>query len=352
MIKPSDVLRQIIRRLPFETARFCKPITATNARIIDGYLQFNASIPTADKYVVITGLTMLNPVTNAKASQATITLTLQNPHKLFNSEQPQQVTTDKGVFTLHRVVDGHTIELVTTDTSITKVMERLTVAAGYQPIYSNVNGLIKVKMQGEYSYPSDVTANIYSQRLNVVVTTTTKRMVDHYASLPANSGGLWAYIVFDDRNTLSKPEADAGQITTAKGVEDETLKISTAFDVFVWWATQSEQENARQQADEAYSTIYNAFNRCFFGHISDETGAGGFQCVPAGSGMAEAETLSNYIHRYSFLAVETIRYCDEGQRQEIDYFAEVVNRVNMGLFIQSGNDAPQPMSINLDNLRG
>ena len=347
MIKPSDILRQIVRRIPNETGRFCNTIAHTNLRIESGFLKFNASVDS--EYIVVGELKMLNPCTTNKVGAMTQVNT-SSKHK-FTGGQNVLVETDTGEFKLHRVVNDTSIEVVGDATNSSVVKERLINSAGLMKVDSNSGGQVQSKIIGEFSYDCMCEGVVYNSRLNVSIVPTTKRMVDHYSSQAKATDKLWMYLVFGDRRTLSKPEADAGQISVAQGMSHENLKVATEFDIYVWWPTNTKNENARKQLDDAHDEIYDALNRCLFGQISDNTGIGDYHCVPRFGGVAEAETLSNFVYQYGFLVIETISYVEDGQRQRVDYFDEPVANLDFELLIQSGDETPQPLSLDIDNFR-
>lgn len=349
MIKPTDVLRQLIRRLPFETDRFSNVITFSNLRIENGILKFNAqNYP----YYTIRSLKMLNPCVGAYSSGITRIATVNN-HKFTNPILPKdvyEIETDVGIFTIHRVVDRNTIDVIGNASASNFLKEKIIKSAGLVVNSGLISGEAEVILS-ESSYNCNCEGEIASPYLNINIVPTTARMVDHYASKAKNINGLWAYIIFGDRNTISKPTSDAGLIMTAKGVQVEILKVSTDFDIYVWWPTLTNQEAAKKQQDESFDEVYNILNRCLFGQINDTTGIDGYLCAPKSNGIAEAETLSNYIHRYGFLALDEINYADCGQRQEVDHYSEHIGAIDFGLFIQAGDDAPQEMKVDIDNFR-
>ncbi len=356
MIKPSDVLRQLVRRLPHETTRFCgAAIVKSNLRIESGFLKFQtaATLP----YFVVRNLKMLNPCSafyNPSSKLTIITTTNKNkittPKDSSQNKLDTHVQTDAGEFRIFRSVSAYIFEVIGDASSAVLLKEPIFYSAGLNQNVSVVAGTVSAKMK-DATYNCVCEGEVFDFRLNINIVPNIDRMVAHYASLPKNTGSLWAYVIFGERQTISKPAADAGIISEAKGTNDEILKVSTDFDLFVWWSTDTQQEAAKNQQDEAYSEIYDILNRCLFGHISDETGRGDWLCVPKSSGGGQTETLSNYVHRYSFLVVESINYADDGQRQEVDYFNEPATNVDWSLLIQAGNESPQELKIDFDNLR-
>lgn len=353
MIKPTDVLRQLIRRLPNETDRFCgAQITITNLRIEGGYLKFNAA--SVLPYFIVNKLKMLNPcvaVYNPVTNTTTITTTNKNkittPLDSSTNKLDTHVETDVGFFRIVLSSNGFEFQVAGNASAATILKEPIIYSAGLNQNISTMAGVVSAKLK-EASYDCVCEGAVFDYRLNLNVMPTTARMVDHYASLPKNTSALWAYVVFGERNTISKPNADAGIISEARGTNDEILKVSTSFDVYVWWGTDTSQEAAKKQQDEAFGDVYDLMNRCLFGHISDETGAGDWQCIPRSNQIAEADTLPNYVHRYSYLVVESIRYSENGQRQDVDYFNEPFSKVDFSLFIQSGSEQPQELKIDID----
>jgi hypothetical protein len=354
MITPNDILRQLIRRLPYETVKFCEILPYTHLKIVSGNLTFKSVNEFKDKKIVSNGIKMINPCVQVTLNGMLTIILTKNNHKFSTPKDGNvvMVETDIGSFQLQGVLGANQISVIGDANGATVIKEQLKSSCSLMDVISNIDGVVTVKLGNEYSYNCDCEGALYSAIFKITTSPTISKMITHYASLPKNNDKLWLYIIAGDRRTISKPTSDAGTIFDGMSYQHEELKVTTEFDLYVWFPTHTSNENAREQINEAYNVLYNALNRCLFGQISDETGKGGYQCVPHSSGTSEAESIPNYVHHYKYLCLEVISYACDGQNQDVDYYNEPLTNLDMRLLIKSGDEEPQSMNIKFDDLRG
>lgn len=327
---PEDVLRHFYSATP---SQFVESISVTGAYINAGALHVTASAPlVVGKSCYVGKANLLNPISVVGSLASGWMITTDYAHKLtlpttFDTTCAANfialdIPNAHQVFTRGEQPSGHLLEPV--DFGLCEVL-------------SNDGSEIRFKLPDGYFYNAAVSIASVASRVNVAIVPDAQRAKQVYVE---GSKQLWAFIIFGDRNSLPDSNQQAGVINESKGGNAQVL-VSTDFTILVVWPSQSAQESARKQLNEAYGAVYSALNRLFFGkRFSD------YRTVPVGNGIAEIKTMPHYAHAYEFQSIERIDFERDGANSAT--FNEPVRFVDGRLLVDCGQTEPQEIQFNVE----
>lgn len=136
------------------------------------------------------------------------------------------------------------------------------------------------------------------------------------------------YIVFGDRTTLSSNRNDAGEISRNAGKTTEDLRVSTDIDLFVVYPPDDSDEKHIKATIDAYTVTYDNINKCLFGHRRFKNDR---QVTPTNSGYVAITDNVNYVHQYSYQAIDIINIVDNGLYYNKAQDDEVLRQINLDL---------------------
>ena len=353
MIKPDDVLRHLCNVLPLVTDKFSDFVAVTSAHI-DANLKLVLTMAHGDKFKVgrgygIKSLVLKNPIESCNA--------IGNGLHEITTAQISRVTENSNTGGIRQVeIDGWGWCDVVAANSARKITVRYqgdAVCGGFLLEYlstelsaavcEGVSGnRVTFGLSSGYWYECDCLCDAAVASVNIIITATPERAVEIYTSnYESTAKNLWCFLIFGDRATVSKANNAAGIVMQGQGMTQvDSITVGTDFDLLVFFPRRGAQESARAQINEAYGEIYEAFEACLFGY----SGITGYHFAPRASGIAKSQTLANYIHQYSWQAINERKTDVHGIAPKLLYWDVPIREVDVGFLIDAG-DTPQDMRL-------
>ena len=354
MITPDDLLIHMYKVLPKLSSRFFVKTIPMSAEINQG-LELVVTLSDTSGFKLgrrynINEVDMINPVTNCIGSMSQgWTLTTSNPHRItkpmhrkdrvkfitFGTWGGEQIITDvpdrQTVFTRNGEDEAF----------IGSIIERLQGEDGFVECVKVDGNTAHFKMNEGYVYPSVCNIGFITKRLNIAVVSDIDRAGQVYTqNMKDGDQSLFAFLIMGDRNVIADKNADAG-IVAENGSGHTYLKVTTGFNIVIFWPRNKTQEAAKQQIQEAYGEINTLFNRVFFGYKYNRTD--GLKIMPVGSGYGETADKANFCFVYEYQVIDQIQTEHEGYSFTADLtnIDVPVRDIEYQMYVSDGHSDPQ-----------
>lgn len=177
-----------------------------------------------------------------------------------------------------------------------------------------------------YAYDGAIEAERLVTGQHVYIAPTRESVMPLYSQTAQNQKAC--YIVFGDRATLTDNKNDAGETSRNAGKYIEDLRVTTDIDLFVVYPADSSDEKHIKATIDAYTTNYDNINKCLYGHTRFSNDR---QITPTNSGYVAITDDANYVHQYSYQAIDFINIVDNGLYYNKAQDDEVLKEINLDL---------------------
>jgi|GEM_PF-5264584 len=342
MISQVDILRQLNIYLPFVTADFelstsvidCFVDNSSGKTLIVANLA-DASNVFIDRHYHLKGAYLTNPITSIQeVATGFYQVDFENYHNLTmpKLEKDNKVVRLRGAETIDyefsQVIDEYSI-IVKSPTPIIADVQLwgLNSETCWMLCVEKTGNTATFEAGPGYAYNGTVEAeNLQLTGQNVYIAPARESVMEFYSQTAQDKKAC--YIVFGDRATLSNNKNDAGETSRNAGKESEDLRVSTDIDLFVVYPADPADEKHIKATIDAYTKTYDNLNKCLYGHTRFKNDR---QITPTSSGYVAITDDANYVHQYSYQAIDFINIVDNGLYYNLAQDDEVLRQINIDL---------------------
>ena len=341
MISQVDILRQMNIYLPFVTADFesstnvidCAVDNSSGQTLIVANLD-DASNVSVGLHYHLKGAYLTNPITAIQEISAGFyQIDFENYHNLTmpQLEKDNKVVRLRGTealdYEFSQVIDEYSI-IVKSPTPIISDVQlwELNSETCWMLCIEKTGNTAIFKAGIGYAYNGTVEAEKLVTGQHVYIAPTRESVMPLYSQTAQNKKAC--YIVFGDRATLSSNKNDAGETSRNAGKYTEDLRVSTDIDLFVIYPADSSDEKHIKATIDACTTTYDNINKCLYGHTRFKNDR---QITPTNSGYVAITDSANYVHQYSYQAIDFINIVGDGLYYNKAQDDEVLRRINLDL---------------------
>ena len=360
MITPYDLHKHLNVYLPFVSDIFAIKSAVTNG-IINEQRQAVLTVENPELFAVgysyhLPNVSQINPCLSCDSlGNGMYNLTFENGHNLIT---PQLQNDDKTVILQGNWVSAEIVEVVNRYTvTVKSTSGDLFVGSQLWSLdsetawcnCSSIDGdVVTFDLGDGYVYPCELQINDVIAGQNVYIVDTPERVARVYHDNALNNNPYSLFIVFDKRETIASKDSEAGTITAAHGKSYKEMKVKTDIDLFVVWQQNKADEAHIIAANEASDMVYNVLNACLFGL---NVGNDAMQVVPTTSGYSKSTDFDNYIHQFSYQALDTIDIVSGGLYNDKRVAIERLMTLNLNIDARTswtGNKAPKLLEVHQD----
>lgn len=350
---PFDLISHFYRTAPWLTKRFSKTADILSARTVSEGGYFNIEMELSDasdigRYLHLSGGRLRNKIiSTSNIAPSVWKIETEHPHCLSepirkNDNRVVVINGKEAVFT--EIPDRKHIICGITDEPIGYIEEPVTAEIGYCKVISVSGNSVIAQANKGYLYETEIIDLIAATRLYVALAKDVSIAGRLIAELPEDK--CYALIIMGDRETIKKGRHALVVDATDQNVYQH-LDISSIFSIVVVWPS-ADIYRQTQHMTEGFGEIETVMNRLYYGAALSGLGEAR-SIVPVANGLAEVNDKANYAHIYEYQAILQISMPENGFKEEYICFNVPARDAGFDdFYIQTGDSAPIPLTINLD----